>query len=70
MKEAIKELLGEIENISWYFQEGCIDPIRLSCFKDYGNKDQDSLINTAEKLLGDAFCALDKLCDMMKDEKQ
>lgn len=65
MKERIRKLLVEIEDINNCIQAGATAPVILSCFKDASYESMDE----ADRLTTEAGNSLEKLSDLMKDEK-
>ena len=67
MRERLIDLLGEIEDIDAFIQNGCIDSANLACFKGVDNEDQDRLMSESNRLTQEALTALNNLLNMMKE---
>lgn len=68
MRERLRELLAEIEDINMCIQQGCVDPANLECFKDADSKDHNELMATTDKLISRAHEPIEKLYSMMKEQ--
>jgi len=67
MRSRLVDVLIELEDINAYLQNGCIDPLHLSCFKDYESKDHNELMTKSDQLTSTAFSAIEELGEMMKE---
>ena len=67
MRERIRQILEELESINHEIQHGGVDPHHLMCFKDFDKLDIQEMLDVTDRLIGDAFSALEPLYDMMKE---
>lgn len=68
MLARLRAMLAELEDVNFFIQNGCIDPNHLHCFKDEHLNNPNEAMATTEKLIQEAYSALDKLTDMMTKE--
>jgi hypothetical protein len=69
MRERLRALLCELEDINHFVQQGCVDPHHLACFDGYDNEDHEKLMAESDRLTGSAYSAIEELMDMMKESK-
>jgi len=70
MRERLKAVMAEIEDINAIIQNGSIDPAILSCFDGHDSDDSDRLMEETDRLIGVAFSAIDDLCEMIKENEE
>lgn len=72
MRERLRALLVELEDIDHFIQQGCIDPHHLECFKEYDDESEDpeNLMAGSDRLTGTAFSAIEELMDMIKETEE
>lgn len=72
MRERLRALLAELEDIDHFIQQGCIDTHHLACFKacDDEIEDTENLMAESDRLTGAAFSAIEELMDMMKETEE
>lgn len=70
MRKRLMTILAELENINYFVQQGCIDPMHLECFEESDTRNPDELMAKTDELTGVAHEAIEKLYDMMKENDQ
>jgi len=70
MRNRLMAVLGELEDINYFVQQGCIDPMHLECFEESDTATPDELMAKTDELIGAAHEAIEKLYDMMKENDQ
>lgn len=70
MRNRLMAALAELEDINYFVQQGCIDPMHLQYFKESDTRNQDELMAKTDELIGVAHEAIEKLYDMMKENDQ
>lgn len=68
MRERLRKILEELEDINAQIQQGGVDPSALDCFKDLQFRDIQQAMDKVDVFLTDAGCNIENAMNMMKEK--